>query len=59
MKDPDKDYQIPERVSWRVVDAWTAIPPCNYKVHPYCHVQCPYFYECYPDNEDDLYDENE
>lgn len=43
------------KVSWRVVDAWLAIPPCNYKDKPYCHVQCPYFYECYPEE----YEENE
>lgn len=39
--------ELPQEVSWRVVDAWVAIPPCNYE-EPYCHVQCPYFYECYP-----------
>lgn len=44
--------EIPGEVSWRVVDAWLAIPPCNYKTDPYCHVQCPYFYECYPDEQD-------
>lgn len=44
---------IPGKVSWRVVDAWLAIPPCNYSHHPYCHVQCPYFYECYPEECDD------
>lgn len=52
----DKRNDIPEHVSWRVVDAWLAIPPCNYSEHPYCHVQCPYHYECYPeyyDNEND------
>lgn len=42
--------EIPEKVSWRVVDAWNAIPPCNYN-EPYCHVQCPYFYECNPPEE--------
>lgn len=42
---------IPDKVSWRVVDAWVAIPPCDpSSSHPYCHVQCPYFYECYPDD---------
>lgn len=45
---------IPEKVSWRVVDAWLAIPPCApYRSHPYCHVQCPYFYECCPEEFDD------
>lgn len=44
-------------VSWQVQDAWLAVPPCNYK-KPYCHVDCPYFYECYPNeyDEEDLYD---
>lgn len=46
-------FEIPDKVSWRVVDAWLAIPPCNYTDHPYCHVQCPYFYECYPEQFED------
>ena len=46
--------EIPDKVSWRVVDAWLAIPPCSYTTNPYCHVQCPYFYECYPE---EYYDE--
>lgn len=45
----DKKNSIPGKVSWRVVDAWLAIPPCNYKEKPFCHVQCPYIYECYPE----------
>ena len=44
------------KVSWQVVDAWKCIPPCGYTDKPYCHVQCPYFYECYP-NEDEIDDE--
>lgn len=52
MKNEEKP-EYPERVSWRVVDAWLAIPPCNYHDHPYCHVQCPYFYECYPEDDPD------
>lgn len=41
--------------SWAIIDAWLAIPPCNYSENPYCHVDCPYFYECYPpDDEDEL-----
>lgn len=47
-----ENNDLPNKVSWRVVDAWLCIPPCNYE-HPYCHVQCPYFYECYPEDEDD------
>lgn len=47
---------LPQKVSWRVVDAWVAIPPCNYK-EPYCHIQCPYFWECYPD--DNEYEDEE
>lgn len=46
-----KNEEIPDKVSWRVVDAWYAIPPCSYTKNPYCHVQCPYFYECYPNEE--------
>lgn len=48
---------IPEHVSWRVRDAWLAIPPCSYTDKPYCHVDCPYYYECYPpyEEEDDNY----
>lgn len=41
--------RISDKVSWRVVDAWLALPPCTYMSEPYCHVQCPYFYECNPD----------
>lgn len=53
-----KNNEIPEHVSWRVRDAWLAIPPCNYSDSPYCHVDCPYHYECYPELYDD-YDEEE
>lgn len=50
--------EIPDKVSWRVVDAWVAIPPCSYTTNPYCHVQCPYFYECYPyEANDEEYEE--
>lgn len=48
MKENDKN-EIPGKVSWQVVDARLAIPPCNYRTNPYCHVQCPYFYECNPE----------
>ena len=42
--------EIPNyHVSWRVRDAWLAVPPCSYKENPYCHVDCPYFYQCYPE----------
>lgn len=47
---------IPCKVSWRVVDAWYAIPPCSYTEDPYCHVQCPYFYEC---NQEEQEEEDE
>lgn len=43
---------IPEHVSWRVRDAWLAIPPCTIQ-EPYCHVDCPYFNECNPDEEEE------
>lgn len=46
------DDELPGEVSWRIVDAWAAIPPCNYS-KPFCHVQCPYFYECYPEEFED------
>lgn len=39
-------------VSFAVRDAWRAIPPCTYEEHPYCHVDCPNFYECYPEGDD-------
>lgn len=51
MEQNKKDNELPGRVSWAVVDAWLCIPPCNYK-KPYCHIQCPYFYECYLIEED-------
>lgn len=44
--------ELPQRVSWRVVDAWLCIPPCNYD-EPYCHIQCPYFAECNPPDDKD------
>lgn len=48
--------EYPDKVSWRVVDAWLALPPCNpWQENPFCHVQCPYFDECYP--EEDYEDE--
>lgn len=53
MSQEQAESHLPEQVSWRVVDAWLAIPPCNYRDHPYCHMQCPYFYECYPNEFDD------
>ena len=52
MEENKKDNELPGKVSWCVVDAWLAIPPCTY-TDPYCHVQCPYFYECNPP-EDEL-----
>lgn len=48
--------QIPFRVSWDVADAWKANPPCYNSDNPYCHAQCPYFYECNPE---DLEEEDE
>lgn len=53
-----KNNEVPEHVSWRVRDAWLAIPPCSYTTKPYCHVECPYHYECYPEYYDD-YDGDE
>lgn len=40
--------ELPEHVSPAVIDAWLAIPPCNY-AEPYCHQDCPYHYECHPE----------
>lgn len=48
--------EIPEHVSWRVRDAWLAIPPCWGK-QPYCHVDCPYYDSCWPEEEYDEDDE--
>lgn len=54
--------EIPEHVSWRVIDAWRALPPCTPGREEYCHVDCPYFYECYPqdtceeEEEDEIHD---
>lgn len=48
-----REKKLPGKVGWQVVDAWLAIPPCNYQKDPYCHVQCPYFYECYTPEEED------
>lgn len=53
MSKKNHDERIPEKVSWRVVDAWLALPPCSYNYRPYCHVQCPYFHECYPEYYED------
>lgn len=50
------ENEFPDKVSWRVIDAWLALPPCHpSSSKPYCHVQCPYFDECYPEecNEED------
>lgn len=51
--------ELPDKVSWRVIDAWAAIPPCDpSSTNPYCHVQCPYFHECNPEEFEDI-DEDE
>lgn len=52
----DSNNKIPDKVSWRVKDAWLAIPPCTYTKEPYCHRDCPYHYDCWPEYYDD-YDE--
>mgnify|MGYP006958161601 CR=1 FL=1 len=47
-------YEIPNyHVSYAVRDAWLAIPPCNYKDNPFCHVDCPYFWECWPEEDEE------
>lgn len=53
------ESEFPGKVSWRVVDAWLAIPPCDpSSSKPYCHVQCPYFDDCYPEEYWDDDEEN-
>lgn len=50
------EFEFPDKVSLAVIDAWAAIPPCDpSSAHPYCHVQCPYYWECWPETyyEDD------
>lgn len=38
-----------DKISWQVVYDWYVIPPCDPSSSlPYCHIQCPYFYKCYP-----------
>lgn len=49
--------EIPEHVSWRVRDAWLAIPPCTYSENPYCHVDCPYMSDCHSDEDESDMDE--
>lgn len=54
--------EYPDKVSWRVVDAWLAQPPCEpWRENPFCHVQCPYFNECNPpeDYEDEEWPEDD
>lgn len=50
-----EEVKVPGKVSWRVIDAWKAIPPCTYIENPYCHIQCPYINECYPE----LFEDNQ
>lgn len=51
-KDENTNSDVPQwRASYAVQDAWLCTPPCTYRQNPYCHVDCPYFYECYPDEE--------
>ena len=42
--------EIPEHVSWRVRDAWKANPPC-WGPGGDCHCDCPYFDDCWPEEE--------
>lgn len=46
------NIDIPDKVSWRVRDAWMEVPTCDYTEYPFCHIDCPYFYECYGDEEE-------
>lgn len=44
-----------KRVSWVIRDAWLVRPPCELST-PYCHKDCPYYYECNgsDDQDDDI-----
>lgn len=51
-----------DKKSLAVIDAWKATPPCDpSKEHIYCHVQCPYFDECFPEEyeEEEDWDEED
>lgn len=48
--------EYPEHVSWRVRDAWKANPPC-WGPGGDCHVDCPYFDDCWP--EEEYYEDDE
>lgn len=52
-----KKTKIPKHVSWQVKDAWQVMPPCTL-TKPYCHVDCPYYYECNPPDDDFEFEEN-
>lgn len=45
--------EIPDKVSWMVADAWNVNPPCTNPTNPFCHAQCPYYYECNTPEYDD------
>lgn len=45
----------PEHVSWQVRYVWLCMPPCTFSKNPYCHVDCPYFSDCNPEEEGDMY----
>lgn len=47
--------ELPEKAIRRVFDGWLALLPCTSGLI-HCHVQCPYFADCYPEqteSEDD------
>lgn len=37
-------------------DAWKIKPPCQSEIDRYCHDDCPYYGDCWPDEE---YEEDE
>lgn len=34
-------------------DAWKIKPPCELQTEPYCHGDCPYHGDCWPEEEDE------
>ena len=39
------------KVSPALYDAWKVLPPCEKSDDPFCHSQCPYYDECYTDDQ--------
>lgn len=58
VKDNGVSWVLENHVSWVIRDAWLVCPPCELST-PYCHKDCPYYYECngYDDPDDDILDQ--